>query len=1256
MEAHVILMQNVIVVGGASSGIDIMREVARVASTVYLSLKDPDSVGDIGESLETLATNSQDVWSSGSESSALARVLKKGVLKNFGADGRVDFEDGSIAEHVDAVIFATGYLYDFPYLHPDELSGGEWLFGTDSDGAGVTSTRKRHLREVEDEDDSPQTPSRPQRQTSTTESDSLEDDDVSVPKTQEDNADHTDGLQRPSPKRARVEASASVVEFQQGQIVRIRCHNFVTYDDVEVMPGPSLNMIIGPNGTGKSTLVCAIAIALGQSPKVVGRATEVSAYVKEGEEKGWVEIELKGRAKGRNIVIRRSIQREDNSTTYKLNGEPATEKAVKEKVQSLNIQVDNLCSFLPQDRVSEFAKMTSQQLLRATERAVGSVQMSAWHDQLIEIRQEEMAVQATIKTLAEDIDKLQQRTAATQRDVDRYNEREVLQNEIKKLEMKIAHQRFIERRDEFVVARDQKEAKKTAVVEILRELEPLQDECDGLQHQLEEAQQAVKRVNSSKRDLTAKLENAKTEYGTCETQGDDLQNQFTSIRKREQQRQSQLATLQKTITVMRADAERQKVRLITLGLLTEDGQASQDPSAYRGELASIMGTLREKNDILHRLREELEDCQAEQQTFFDESKVIRDRRAKLADEIQGLENVQNQKLGILERTDPNTFRATMWLRENKHRFKEKVYEPLVLEIGVKNPDYASAVESMLGGNTMMAFTVLCDEDYKLFGDEVMGKMNLRVNLMYLQGKKMNAFRRVLQQDEAQALGFDGTLIDVLEGPEDVLVVACNQHYIHNVPVTLKKIGNTDALEMNPKISQFVAGGMSYRVNRRYVDETRKHELENESEQQRKRLEELQKQTIDSRNRETKIRKEDTKIRAEKDDLVKQRKKLEKELAEYQRIQAQSGIKEASLNKIQQENVSIEQKEAEIKKAIHANGVKKAKIALDYHKIHARLWDATKAVIFAELNSVKYQADLLATKNKMRDLQHDQDVAQQEYDRAKYDFDQAKLVAREAKEEFNTMASTEGISEADCVAMMQELFPEASADDLEEIIEEKRTRVGLILAVDPAALERFEKDKRSTARKEAERNAKQESATELANRIQTIRGKWEPQLQDLVKRISESFSRAFEGIGCAGEVKISVDESDYANWGIDILVKFRDNEKLNALDGHRQSGGERAVSTILYLMSLQSLSSTPFRVVDEINQGMDPRNERMVHREMVRAACKAGTSQYFLITPKLLPDLEYHERMRVLCVYNGPWSLEKIDLRAHLKAKKKRLDA
>ena len=75
------------------------------------------------------------------------------------------------------------------------------------------------------------------------------------------------------------------------------------------------------------------------------------------------------------------------------------------------------------------------------------------------------------------------------------------------------------------------------------------------------------------------------------------------------------------------------------------------------------------------------------------------------------------------------------------------------------------------------------------------------------------------------------------------------------------------------------------------------------------------------------------------------------------------------------------------------------------------------------------------------------------------------------------------------------------------------------------------------------------------------------------------------------------------------------------------------------MALQSLARAPFRVVDEINQGMDPRNERLVHSRMVDIACTEHTSQYFLITPKLLSGLQYHPKMKVHCIASGEYMPE-----------------
>lgn len=49
--------------------------------------------------------------------------------------------------------------------------------------------------------------------------------------------------------------------------------------------------------------------------------------------------------------------------------------------------------------------------------------------------------------------------------------------------------------------------------------------------------------------------------------------------------------------------------------------------------------------------------------------------------------------------------------------------------------------------------------------------------------------------------------------------------------------------------------------------------------------------------------------------------------------------------------------------------------------------------------------------------------------------------------------------------------------------------------------------------------------------------------------------------------------------------------------------------MLYLLSMHKVAhEVPFRVVDEINQGMDERNERVVFDHIVESSCRSGDHQ------------------------------------------------
>jgi chromosome segregation ATPase len=257
-------------------------------------------------------------------------------------------------------------------------------------------------------------------------------------------------------------------------------------------------------------------------------------------------------------------------------------------------------------------------------------------------------------------------------------------------------------------------------------------------------------------------------------------------------------------------------------------------------------------------------------------------------------------------------------------------------------------------------------------------------------------------------------------------------------------------------------------------------------------------------------------------------------------------------------------------------------------------------------------------------------------------------------------SREMDDQEDAQAVLEEL-QDHDMDKLEADIDSEKARLELTHGGSSHMIKEFEDREKAIEKLRSKLADFMSKLEEYGEAIAEVRKDWEPRLEALIEKISDAFSDSFRRIGCNGQVTLGKAEgeagpngepgpSEFAEWSIVIHVQFREGAGLSVLDSHRQSGGERAVSTIFYLMALQSLSASPFRVVDEINQGMDPRNERMVHGRLVDIACASseedeldengnpvgggGGGQYFLITPKLLNGLSYKPGMRVLCIYSG----------------------
>ncbi len=238
----------------------------------------------------------------------------------------------------------------------------------------------------------------------------------------------------------------------------------------------------------------------------------------------------------------------------------------------------------------------------------------------------------------------------------------------------------------------------------------------------------------------------------------------------------------------------------------------------------------------------------------------------------------------------------------------------------------------------------------------------------------------------------------------------------------------------------------------------------------------------------------------------------------------------------------------------------------------------------------------------------------------------------------------------------------SIEGVDEAIDDAESKVNSITD-NPHVMRQYEERKKEIEelqeKLDLEGGEKDMKKKQLENKFM----KWESKLMNIVTQVNTKFSTYMKEVGCAGEIRLykggnearENDEGEnlrynFKDWGVEIMVKFREASTLQVLSAQTHSGGERSVSTIMYLMGLQNLMTSPFRCVDEINQGLDERNERLVFKRIVNnstmpveegAAPNAHCGQYFLITPKLLPNLEgmENEEITVLFVFSGPFNFD-----------------
>jgi len=147
---------------------------------------------------------------------------------------------------------------------------------------------------------------------------------------------------------------------------------------------------------------------------------------------------------------------------------------------------------------------------------------------------------------------------------------------------------------------------------------------------------------------------------------------------------------------------------------------------------------------------------------------------------------------------------------------------------------------------------------------------------------------------------------------------------------------------------------------------------------------------------------------------------------------------------------------------------------------------------------------------------------------------------------------------------------------------------------------------------------EENREKTLEEVKTRMDSWRAVMQSLLDHVNLQYQEILSQAQAAGGVHM-INGHDIEAAGLEVLVGFKGAMPV-PLDAYTQSGGERSMATMSFLLALQQHVQSPFRAIDEYDVHMDPRNRETITNLLIDSV-KGLESQYLIITPSQITFAE-----------------------------------
>lgn len=148
---------------------------------------------------------------------------------------------------------------------------------------------------------------------------------------------------------------------------------------------------------------------------------------------------------------------------------------------------------------------------------------------------------------------------------------------------------------------------------------------------------------------------------------------------------------------------------------------------------------------------------------------------------------------------------------------------------------------------------------------------------------------------------------------------------------------------------------------------------------------------------------------------------------------------------------------------------------------------------------------------------------------------------------------------------------------------------------------------------------QDNRTLMLKELDERKKVWRDAVVGLIEEITPVYQRVLATVGAMGAIRLE-EGSSIEETGLQLLVGYKGAPPA-ILDPYTQSGGERSVALVAFILSLQSRIISPLRAMDEFDIHMDPRNREAIFKMILAQSRASEVSQNIVITPSIISVID-----------------------------------